>query len=315
MSNENVTKGLKGKDKLIRLQEVFRITNRTEENIRAKIETGLINKYDKHGKKLANPLQETGFFKLFEVLNAYGITDHEKTREEFIKKRLEVDSVIEDIIPAQVRIITSLDEFATIPDGSFDTCLSFFPYDLKLKTIAFSRKEDKHPLEQVRNHRSWMKEILRILDDHGNYLVHSTPELLPYYAVYLDKHATFKYWIVNKIEDIFQSRDQLRSVTNGTLFYIKSSKNFRLNRIRETILCDYCGKNVKDYGGKKLLIHRHGSIISDVWKHITEIDGNPSDELIKRLINISCNEDSTLLLAPFRGELHDRYGTKSNISG
>lgn len=46
---------------------------------------------------------------------------------------------------------------------------------------------------------------------------------------------------------------------------------------------------------------------------IEEKDGKPSDELISRLINLSCDNSSKLLIAPFRGELNERYKSKSDL--
>ncbi|MFW9992962.1 MAG: DNA methyltransferase [Candidatus Odinarchaeota archaeon] len=314
MPDKNESSDLKGADKLIRLHDVFKVTNRTEENIRSKIESGLINKYDKHGTKLANPLQETGFFKLSEVLKAYNITDHEKVRKEFVRKRRKPDSILEDIAPSRITVINSLEELEGIPSESYDTCLSFFSYDLDLKKKPFTTK-DRNELPII-SHHQWMKEIVRILNKQGNFLIHSSPEHLPYYGVFLEEcNMIFRCWIANRLENGVQSAKRLDAVTNGTLFYLKSNKNFRLNRIREITHCEYCRENIKDYGGKKLLIHDNGAIISDVWKNTISKGDQHSDELVRRLINLSCTDDSSLLLAPFRGELHERYRTKLHISG
>jgi hypothetical protein len=298
------------KEKFLRLTDVFRITNRTEENIRLKIAAGLINKYDKDGKKLSNPLQSTGFFKLSEVLKAYNIQDYESVQEEFVRKRKLPDSIIENIVPKSIVICNDLVELKRLLPQSIDTCISFFPYNPTIRNKPF--KINPGQPSAIESHKKWMEEIIRVLSEKGNYLVHSTPENLPYYGVYLDKFMHFKYWLVNKIEnhpgESFNLTPQrLLSVTSGTLFYLKTDKGFRINRVREIIHCEYCGENIKDYGGKKHLIHQNGAIISDVWKHISSPLGTYSDQLLTRLINLSCDASSNLLLAPFPGELHARY--------
>lgn len=298
------------KEKLLRLTDVFRITNRAEENIRIKIAAGLLNKYDKEGNKLTNPLQETGYFKLSEVLNVYNIQDYKAIQAEFVKKRQRPDSILEDVIPEVIVIINSLEELKRLPSQSVDTCISFFPYAPTIKNKSF-KKSPNQPLA-IESHQNWMKEVVRVLNNKGNYLVHSTPEYLPYYGIYLDKSMYFKYWLVNRIENPqqkdheFNSR-RLPNVTNGTLFYLKSDKGFQINRIRDKVHCEYCGRNIKDYGGKKHLIHQNGAIISDVWKNISSPVGAQSDQLLTRLINLSCNTSSKLLLAPISGDLHARY--------
>ncbi|MFW9853619.1 MAG: hypothetical protein ACFFFG_01065 [Candidatus Thorarchaeota archaeon] len=298
------------KETFLKLTDVFRITNRTEENIRLKIAAGLINKYDRDGNKLSNPLQETGYFKLSEVLNVYNIQDYESVKQEFLKKRIQPDSVIENIIPESIVICNNLPKLKKLPSHSIDTCISFFPYDPRIRNKPYKTNPDRSYV--IESHKEWIKEVTRILNERGNYLIHSTPELLPYYGVYLDKFMHFKYWLVSKAEILPPDHDddvlkRLSSVTNGTLFYLKTDKGFRINRIRETFRCEYCGRNIKDYGGKKHLIHHNGAIISDVWKYISSPSGVFSDQLLARLINLSCDTDSKLLLTPFPGDLHARY--------
>ncbi|MFW9779453.1 MAG: hypothetical protein ACFFE8_11415, partial [Candidatus Heimdallarchaeota archaeon] len=279
-------------------------------NIRLKIAAGLINKYDKHGNKLSNPLQETGYFKLSEVLDVYNIQDYELVKQEFLRKRIRPDSVIENIIPESIVICNNLSEIKKLPSRSIDTCISFFPYDPRIRSKPYKIDPDRSNV--IEPHKEWIKEVIRILNERGNYLIHSTPELLPYYGVYLDNFLHFKYWLVSKTETLppdhnDEDSKRLSSVTNGTLFYLKTDKRFRINRIRETVRCEYCSRNIKDYGGKKHLIHHNGAIISDVWKYISSPLGEFSDQLLARLINLSCDADSKLLLAPFPGDLHARY--------
>ncbi len=68
--------------------------------------------------------------------------------------------------------------------------------------------------------------------------------------------------------------------------------------------CSFCNKPLKDYGGKKHLQHVDGMIISDVW-HQVGLQNCIHSDVLKRLIDLSCDSNSTLLLAPFDGEISD----------
>ena len=88
---------------------------------------------------------------------------------------------------------------------------------------------------------------------------------------------------------------------------MRSPKNFRINRVRIPYRhCSFCNEPLKDYGGKKHLRHVDGMVLSDVWhfenEHLTS-DNDIHSSILKRLIDLSCTSSTTLLLAPFDGEI------------
>jgi site-specific DNA-methyltransferase (adenine-specific) len=53
----------------------------------------------------------------------------------------------------------------------------------------------------------------------------------------------------------------------GALIFTKN--NLEVNKIRiPHKFCKFCGEPLKDWGGKKHLMHPEGTMISDVWKHL-----------------------------------------------
>jgi hypothetical protein len=97
--------------------------------------------------------------------------------------------------------------------------------------------------------------------------------------------------------------------SNGILFFVHSKSKFRINRVRVPYRnCTFCNKPLKDYGGKKHLRHIDGMVISDVWHQddvpiIQSSSQSIHPDILRRLIDLSCNSDSTLLIAPYDGDV------------
>lgn len=117
---------------------------------------------------------------------------------------------------------------------------------------------------------SRLEESIRVLRDGGLLFVRGRPESLPEIGVYLDGRLTFKYWIA--VESALESRRGLPSVHAGILLFCKGKK-FDINRVRFSHrYCAFCGKTLKDWGGKTHLMHPDGSAISDVWTDCDALD-------------------------------------------
>lgn len=112
-----------------------------------------------------------------------------------------------------------------------------------------------------------LAECARALKDDGLIFVHGHPHLLPELGVYLDQRLTFKYWIA--IETIAQyDKSGLPSAHAAMLLFVKGSNRFNIERVRlPHPICDFCGSPLRDWGGKKHLMHPDGFVISDVWKY------------------------------------------------
>lgn len=99
-------------------------------------------------------------------------------------------------------------------------------------------------------------------------LVYDSSFYLPFWTYALEKAGwNFRYHIVIYFES--QIGYPLRSHIGIGLYYrddkaYKLVKNFRVPHSK----CSFCGDYLKDWGGKKHLMHQEGSVVSDVWKHL-----------------------------------------------
>ncbi len=297
------------KDRLITLKEAVIYSNHAEENIRLQIERGLLKKYDKNGKIISNPLSKKGFFRMSELMDVYNIKNPEKIKEEFFRRKKSGDSV-KCIIPKKIISLKSseMKKLKEIENQSIDTWILSPNYSTeeKIDPTFFPDLSEKF-LQKIYN---YLNESNRILNSQGNVLVHSVPRFLPYFGVHLEKLGLFfKYWIVysEKMEDV-ASVNRFIPESNGILFFVQSNANFRINKVRVPYRnCTFCNKPLKDYGGKKHLRHMDGMVVSDIWHQddVPIIRSNLQtihSGILRKLIDLSCNSESTLLIAPYDGE-------------
>lgn len=302
-------------DRLITLKEAVMYSNHAEENIRLQIERGLLKKYNKEGNLLNDPLSVKGFFKLSELMLVYKIKDPETVKQHFLARKNRRDSA-KDIIPKSTIVIRSSEmiELDQIEDNSIDTWILSpkFTENEKAETVTYSEVSKSRILEEVYES---LREAQRILKTHGNLIVHSIPRFIPYFGVKLSNMGLFfKYWIVYATEKINQyNSKKFVSEANGILYYVKSPKNFRINRVRIPYrYCSFCNEPLKDYGGKKHLRHVDGMVLSDVW-HLENTPKGKDDpfsipsQILRRLTDLSSTSESTLLLAPFDGVIPDEF--------
>lgn len=300
-------------DRLITLKEAVIFSNHAEENIRLQIERGSLKKYDKNGKPLKDPLRVKGYFKLSEIMSIYDITDPEGVKESFFARKHSSDSA-KDIHPSNIIILRSseMNRLDRIEENSIDTWILSPKYNPNEKQEAVASAEvNKSPVLKEVN--EYLKQSQRILKTQGNIIIHSIPRYVPYFGVTLGNIGfLFKYWIVYATAPPHQHNlRKFPPVANSILYYVKSPKNFRINRVRIPYrICSSCSEPLKDYGGKKHLRHVDGMVISDVWyfedNHI-DSDNDLHSSILERLINLSCTSSSTLLLAPFDGERPYEY--------
>lgn len=150
--------------------------------------------------------------------------------------------------------------------------------------------------------------MVRITKPTGSIFVHNIPKWLTYYASYLNGMAHFKHWIAWDAMGAPLGKTILPN-HYGILWYVKS-RDFKFYDIRAPHrYCRECGALLKDYGGKKYLIHPFGTLVSDVWTDIYRIRHNKRrDEhpcqlpvhLLERLI-LMVTDVGDLVLDPFVG--------------
>lgn len=129
---------------------------------------------------------------------------------------------------------------------------------------AFQR-QDPRALQPI------LRECIRALKRGGLLFVQGMPEYLPEIGVYLDGQLSFKYWIVVE-SAIRRDRHGLPSANTGILLYTKGEK-FHIEKVRHPHQrCAFCGRLLRDWGGKTHLMHPKGRALSDIWRHVPPAD-------------------------------------------
>jgi DNA modification methylase len=126
-----------------------------------------------------------------------------------------------------------------------------------------------------------LKIAFRLLKKGGLLFVYGLPKVLPHFGAFLDSledqrsRLIFKYWIALDI-DVRAPDETFPPTHMGLLMYLKSRKGkttspFHLNTKTVRIpyqSCRACGRNTKDWGGKKHLLNPLGAAVSDVWRDL-----------------------------------------------
>lgn len=200
-----------------------------------------------------------------------------------------------------------LEVMRQIPSDSVDITFADPPFNLKKKynTYEDHRDEDAY-LDWC---REWLFEMVRITKPSGSIFVHNIPKWLTYYAGFLNEFATFRHWIAWDAPTAPMGKT-LQPSHYGILFYAKNPKENKFYEIRYPHKrCRKCGYLLKDYGGKKKILHPFGPLVSDTWSDIHRIrhnkhrDAHPCQlpvHLLERLILMSTDEGD-VILDPFIG--------------
>jgi DNA modification methylase len=136
-------------------------------------------------------------------------------------------------------------------------------------------------------------------------LVYDVPVALPFWYKLLSKKGfSFRYHIVIYFDSNIEKNNLIISHV-GVLYAFKGKKTY-INKVRiPHQYCKFCGRTLKDWGGKKHLMHPEGVMISDVWKHLDL----KADEVIGKDIPFSLKN----FLQKVFGEMDIAYGSKEII--
>jgi site-specific DNA-methyltransferase (adenine-specific) len=194
-----------------------------------------------------------------------------------------------------------------MPDESVDVTFADPPFNLKKKYKSYS---DQMALDDYLQWcKLWLVEMVRITKPTGSIFVHNIPKWLTYYTHFLNEVSQFRNWIAWDAPGAPMGKGLLPN-HYGILYYVKDKKIAKYNDIRyphsrsrkDNVL-------LKDYGGKKGLLHPYGPLVSDVWSDLHRIRHNKRrDEhpcqlpipLLERIILMTTDEDD-IVLDPFCG--------------
>lgn len=207
----------------------------------------------------------------------------------------------------QVIVGDCLKALRKIPDASIDACFADPPFNL-------NKRYGKHDDAMARDEylawcEQWMLELVRVTKPTGSIFLHNIPKWLTYYAAILNRHAHFRHWIAWDSMSTPLGKT-LMPAHYGILFYSKAATGFKFYDIRAPHKrCRLCNGFLKDYGGKKDMMHAFGQLVSDAWtdihriKHNKRRDEHPCQlpiHLLERIILMS-TDPGDVVLDPFLG--------------
>jgi len=201
----------------------------------------------------------------------------------------------------------SLEVMRSFSDNSVDITFADPPFNLNKKYNEY--KDNKKIDVYLDWSKRWITEMVRVTKPTGSIFVHNVPKWLIYYASFLNDVAFFKNWIAwDALSRPVGKGLQLNHY--GILYYVKDLKKNKFYKIRYPHKrCRKCGYLLKDYGGKKSLLHPFGPLVSDVWTDIHRVrhkkyrDEHPCQlpiHLLERIILMSTDEND-IVLDPFVG--------------
>ena len=124
------------------------------------------------------------------------------------------------------------------------------------------------------------------LDPQAVICILTTPPDAARLHAYLESTLNFRLWIAVKTANPI-SVDQVNTLPQrhlALLVYTRYSTAFVHTKTRISYTyCPACGKTTKDYGGKKHLYHKDGTLISDVWRDIVIDQNDDFEPIIERL--------------------------------
>ena len=211
--------------------------------------------------------------------------------------------------PPLDRIIVGdcLKSLKKIPDDSVDVCFADPPFNLKKK---YGKHDDAMALDEYLTWcEQWIRELVRVTKPTGSIFLHNIPKWLTHYATILNRLAQFRHWIAWDAMSTPLGKT-LMPAHYGILFYTKAVKGFKFYEIRTPHKrCRLCKGFLKDYGGKKDMMHAFGQLVSDAWtdihriKHNKRRDEHPCQlpiHLLERVILMS-SDVGDVVLDPFLG--------------
>ncbi len=144
-------------------------------------------------------------------------------------------------------------------------------YDVLIINTFFEIKDISKPFKNFGQY-NYIENIYEKIDNMMNnnsiLFVYGITQELIYYYKYFSNNYNFKYLIAADINRNDED-DDLPHRHIDILMLVKGNglKNLDVKELRIPYIgCESCGKNVKDWGGKKHLMNKLGTAISDVWK-------------------------------------------------
>lgn len=164
--------------------------------------------------------------------------------------------------------------------------------------------------EYIRWTEEWLLECIRILEPGGSIFIYNIPYWNTHIASILNKYLNFRHWIGISMKGLIPVQRKLHPEHYGLLYYVKGDKPKVFNKQRIPMeTCKHCGREIRDYGGKKKDLDPHGLSIADIFTDINPVrhkkyKNREANELplklLFRIISLASNEGDTVF-DPFGG--------------
>ena len=194
-----------------------------------------------------------------------------------------------------------------LPSESVDIAFADPPFNLQKKYGIY--RDSLEFEEYIKWCKMWITEMVRITKPSGAIFLHNIPKWLTHYAAILNELADFKHWISWNAPTAPMGKT-LQPAHYGILFYAKDARQLTFYEIRHPHKRERKSTYLlKDYGGKKKLLHPFGSLVSDVWTDIHRIKHNKYRDkhpcqlpihLMERIL-LMASDEGAIVLDPFSG--------------
>ncbi len=179
--------------------------------------------------------------------------------------------------------------------------------------------------------RRCVQECARVLRPGGLLFVYGLPRDNAVWGealASLDSESSrlvFKYWIALDLDDA-PANGFLKPSHLGLLLFLKARRTQKkpptLDLDTDTVrvphaFCAACGRTVKDWGGKKHLMHPRGAALSDVWRDLPRRpirDGIIPADVLERVVNLTGVDEAAMLHLAAAGGGVQRAGDGKTIS-
>jgi len=148
--------------------------------------------------------------------------------------------------------------------------------------VVYPFKDTFTNQKAVKNIQTLVSKVEPSIKEGGALFIYGSPVQLTKIYENLSKDLKFRYWIALEILNSFKlnQTSNLKHNHIGVLMLTKGKGYLSLNT-KETrtpyFACTSCGRNTKDWGGKKHLMNNKGGGISDVWRDMFQVLGHKTD--------------------------------------
>lgn len=168
-------------------------------------------------------------------------------------------------------------------------------YDVAIVSLPLYKNDITFPFNDSQLNTSTVDNLCKIITfsknlikEKGLLFIYGSPIQLVKVSENMSKEFIFRHWIALDMLNSFENhtKNHLKHNHIGILMFSKGKQLIPLNTKNTRaayIACNACGKNLKDWGGKKHLMNIKGIGISDVWRDLFKVEDTINDPQNSRI--------------------------------